>query len=49
VAEKGIALDKGDAREIAYGMAPSEWKTCYQREATREQSAAFAASQKIHS
>ena len=48
-AEKGIALDKDEAREIVYGMSPSEWKTRYQKEATPEQSAAFAASQKSHS
>jgi hypothetical protein len=48
-AEKGIALDKDEARGIVYGMAPSEWKTRYQKDATREQLAAFAASQKTHS
>jgi len=48
-AEKGIALEKDEARGIVYGMAPSEWKTRYQKEATLEQQAAFAASQKTHS
>jgi len=48
-AEKGIALEKDEARGIVYGMAPSEWKTRYQKEATPEQQAAFAASQKTHS
>ena len=48
-AEKGITLDKDEARKIVYGMAASEWKTRYQKEATREQLAAFAASQKTHS
>ena len=48
-AEKGIALEKDEARGIVYGMAPSEWKTRYQKEATQEQQAAFAASQKTHS
>jgi predicted N-formylglutamate amidohydrolase len=47
-AEKGVALDKDAAREIVYGMPPSEWKKRYQREATPEQQAAFAASQKTH-
>ena len=47
--EKGIALEKDEARGIVYGMAPSEWKTRYQKEATQEQQAAFAASQKTHS
>jgi predicted N-formylglutamate amidohydrolase len=48
-AEKGIALEKDEARAIVYGMAPSEWKTRYQKEATPEQQAALAASQKTHS
>jgi len=48
-AEKGIALEKDEAREIVYGMAPSEWKKRYQKEASPEQQAAFAASQKTHS
>ena len=41
-AEKGIALDKDAAREIVYGMPPSEWKKRYQKEASPEQQAAFA-------
>jgi len=48
-AEKGIALEKDEARGIVYGMAPSEWKKRFQKEATPEQQAAFAASQKTHS
>ena len=48
-AEKGMALEKDEARAIVYGMAPSEWKTRYQEEATQEQLEAFAKSQKIHS
>jgi len=48
-AEKGIALDKDAAREIVYGMPPAEWKKRYQKEASAEQQAAFAASQKTHS
>jgi hypothetical protein len=47
-AEKGIALDKEEARARVYGMPQSEWKTKYQKEATPEQQAAFAASQKKH-
>jgi predicted N-formylglutamate amidohydrolase len=43
-AEKGIALEKDDARAVVYGMAPSEWKTRYQKEATPEKQAAFEAS-----
>ena len=48
-AEKGIALEKDEAREIVYGMKPAEWKKKYQKEATPEQQAAFAAGQKTHS
>jgi predicted N-formylglutamate amidohydrolase len=47
-AEKGIALEKDQAREIVYGMAPAEWKRRYQKEVSAEQQAAFAASQKTH-
>src|SRR5262249_36515508 len=47
-AEKGIALDKDEAREVVYGMPPAEWKKRYQKDATPEQQAAFAASQKTH-
>jgi hypothetical protein len=45
-AEKGIALEKEEAREMVYGMPPAEWKAKHQKEATPEQKAAFAASQK---
>ena len=48
-AENGITLGKDEAREIVYGMAPSEWKKRYQKEATPEQIAAFQAAQKTHS
>jgi len=46
--EKGITLEKDRAREIVYGMPPAEWKKRYQKEASPEQQAAFAASQKTH-
>jgi hypothetical protein len=45
-AEKGIALEKEEARAMVYGMPPDEWKAKHQKEATPEQKAAFAASQK---
>jgi hypothetical protein len=45
-AEKGIALEKEEARGLVYGMPPAEWKAKHQKEATPEQKAAFAASQK---
>src|ERR1700759_2386342 len=48
-AEKGIALDKDEARGLVYGMPPAEWKAKHQKDATPEQLAAFAASQKTHS
>jgi predicted N-formylglutamate amidohydrolase len=41
-AEKGIGLQKDQAREIVYGMAPAEWRRRYQKEASAEQQAAFA-------
>ena len=47
-AERGVALSKDEARALVYGMAPSEWKTKHQKDATPEQLAAFAASQKAH-
>ena len=48
-AEKGITLDKDEARGLVYGMPPSEWKNKYQKEATPQQLATFAESQKAHS
>ena len=48
-AEKGIALEKDQAREIVYGMAPAEWKKRYQKEAGAEAQAAFGKSHKTHS
>jgi hypothetical protein len=48
--EQGIELSKDEAREIVYGMPQAEWKKRFQKEATAEQQAAFAASQqKTHS
>lgn len=48
-AEKGIAMDKDEARGLVYGMPPAEWKKRHQKEATPEQIAAFEHSQKTHS
>lgn len=48
-AEKGIGLEKDEAREIVYGMKPAEWKKRHQTEATAEQLAAFERAQKTHS
>jgi hypothetical protein len=48
-AEKGIALEKDQARGLVYGMPPAEWKRKYQKNASPEQIAAFDRSQKTHS
>ena len=32
--EKGVAMDKEQAREIVYGMPYADWKTKYQTEAS---------------
>lgn len=39
--EKGLEMDKAQAREIIYGMPFEEWKEKYQTESTPEQQAAF--------
>ena len=44
-AARGVALDKGAARERVYGEPFDAWKARHQREATPEQLAAFAATQ----
>jgi hypothetical protein len=36
-AEKGIQMDKAEARKIVYGMPYEQWKDAYQSEATPEQ------------
>jgi hypothetical protein len=46
--ERGMEMDKLAAREIVYGMPFDEWKAKYQQEASAEQQAAFAKSQKEH-
>ena len=48
-AEKGITLEKDQAREIVYGMPPAEWKKRYQKEASPEAQAQFQKAQKTHS
>ena len=45
---EGAALGKDAAREAVYGMPFAEWKAQHQKEATREQLAAFEAAQKKH-
>lgn len=39
--ERGIEMDKTQAREIYYGMSMDEWKTRYQTDASPEKQAAF--------
>ncbi|MBK6376389.1 MAG: DUF1244 domain-containing protein [Xanthomonadales bacterium] len=46
--QRGLALDKEQAREIIYGEPFAAWKARHQREASAEQLAAFAAAQKAH-
>lgn len=46
--ERGIAMDKADARELVYGMPYEQWRDQYQTEATPEQSAALKASHQSH-
>jgi hypothetical protein len=41
--ERDLDIDYDAAREIVYGMPYTQWKERYQREATPEQQAAFAA------
>lgn len=43
-AAQGGEMDKGEAREIVYGMPFDEWRDKYQVEATPEQKDAFAKS-----
>ena len=45
-AEQGVSVSKDEARARVYGMPQTEWKARHQKEATPEQLAAFAASQK---
>ena len=44
----GVRLSDPQAREIVYGMPYDEWRKKYQKEASAEQKAAFAASQPKH-
>jgi hypothetical protein len=44
--ERGLQLSDPQAREIVYGMPYDQWRAKYQKDATPEQKAAFAAAQK---
>jgi len=43
--EKGIDLEYEAARELVYGMPYSEWKSKYQKEASKDQLDKFAQSE----
>ena len=45
-AERGITLEKDEARAKIYGMSPAEWKSKHQKTPTPEQLKAFAESPK---
>ncbi|MBF9044512.1 DUF1244 domain-containing protein [Rhodobacterales bacterium HKCCE4037] len=47
-AERGVEIDKEEAREIVYGMPYSEWKAKYQTEANADQKAAFEENKPDH-
>ena len=44
--EKGIEISYDEAREIVYGMPYNEWKSLYQKEATKEQLEKFNSKKK---
>ena len=46
--ERSVPLTDPQAREIVYGMPYDEWRQKYQKEASAEQKAAFAAQQHQH-
>jgi len=45
---KGVAMTKDESREAVYGMPYDEWRKQYQKDASAEQKAAFAAQQHKH-
>jgi hypothetical protein len=44
--QRGVPLSDPQSRELVYGMPYDEWRAKYQKEASAEQKAAFAAAQK---
>ena len=46
--QRSVPLTDPQAREIVYGMPYDEWRKKYQKEASAEQKAAFAAGQHNH-
>ena len=47
-AERGIGMDREQAREAVYGEPFADWKARHQREATPEQLAAFEQARRAH-
>ena len=43
--DRGLDIEYEDARELVYGMPYSEWKSKYQKEASKEQLEKFAQSE----
>ncbi|MCG6858850.1 MAG: DUF1244 domain-containing protein [Salaquimonas sp.] len=46
--DRGIALDKAQAREIVYGMPYEEWRAKHQTEASADKKAAFEQNKPAH-
>ncbi|WP_299816476.1 DUF1244 domain-containing protein [uncultured Roseibium sp.] len=46
--EKGLDMDKAEARQIVYGMPYDDWKAKYQAEASADQKAAFEKNKPQH-
>lgn len=46
--ERGIAMDKEEARTLLYGMPYDAWKALHQAEASDQQKAAFSEAIKAH-
>jgi len=46
--EKGLPMTDPEARELIYGMPYKQWQALYQKEATAEQKAKFAAANPGH-
>lgn len=47
-ADRGMQMDRDEAREAVYGMPFAQWKAAHQAPATPEQLAAFEAAQRRH-
>jgi hypothetical protein len=45
---RGVTLSKDESREAVYGMPYEEWKAKYQKEASKDQQAAFAGAAHKH-